>query len=157
MVGFATGGYKASMDIQDEERTMTGRAILIAEADARRLRGVLAARGAAALRDAAHLNELAFELERAVLLAPDAVPADVVVMDSSVQVLDLANGERSEYLLVYPADSDLSAGRISVLAPLGTAMLGYREGDEVEWQMPGGLRRLRIEKVRRPDEHTRRH
>lgn len=145
------------MDTSNDKKTARVRSIVVAEADARRLRGLLAARRDATMHDEAHLSELEFELERALLLARDAIPADVVVMDSSIEVLDLASGERREYTLVYPADSDLAAGRISVLAPLGTAMLGYRQGDEVEWQMPGGLRRLRIEKVRSPDEHTVRH
>jgi regulator of nucleoside diphosphate kinase len=130
--------------------------IVVIEADALRLRSLLAARESTA-RDEIHLTELASELERAQLVTPDAVPADVVVMDSSVEVLDLASGERAEYTLVYPAQSDLPRGRISVLAPLGTAMLGYRKGDEIEWQMPGGRRRLRIEKVRSPHEHPLRH
>jgi regulator of nucleoside diphosphate kinase len=123
-------------------------AIVVTEADARRLRGLLAARRESALRDETHLAELASELERALLVSSDAVPADVVVMDSAVRVRDLSNGEPREFTLVYPAEADLEAGRISVLAPLGTALLGCREGDEVEWLMPGGLRRLRIEKVK---------
>ena len=69
-------------------------------------------------------------------------------------MLDLSSGERREYTLTYPAEADVAAGRISVLAPLGTALLGYREGDEFEWQMPGGLRRLRIEKVRSSHEDS---
>jgi regulator of nucleoside diphosphate kinase len=125
---------------------------MVGEPDAQRLRGLLAARRLSAWRDEAHLDELESELERAVLVAADAVPADVVVMDSEVHVLDLASGERRGYTLVYPADADPATGRISVLAPLGTALLGYREGDEVEWLMPGGLRRLRIVKVGSRDE-----
>jgi regulator of nucleoside diphosphate kinase len=123
-------------------------AIVVTEADARRLRRLLAARRDFALRDEAHLDELESELERALLVTADAVPPDVVVMDSAVRVRDLSNDEPREYKLVYPAEADLDAGRISVLAPLGTALLGFREGDEVEWLMPGGLRRLRIERVR---------
>jgi regulator of nucleoside diphosphate kinase len=64
-----------------------------------------------------------------------------------VRILDLSNGTRQELTLVGPAEANVSARRISVLAPLGTALLGYREGDEVEWLMPGGVRRLRIESV----------
>jgi regulator of nucleoside diphosphate kinase len=63
-------------------------------------------------------------------------------------VLDLVSGERHELTLVLPRESDAGTGRVSVLAPLGTALLGYRVGDEIEWLMPGGLRRLRIEEVR---------
>ncbi|HEU5136197.1 MAG TPA: nucleoside diphosphate kinase regulator [Steroidobacteraceae bacterium] len=132
-------------------------AIVVTEADARRLRGMLAARRESALRDEAHLDELESELERALLVTADAVPPDVVVMDSAVRVRDLSNDEPREYTLVYPAEADLDAGRISVLAPLGTALLGFREGDEVEWLMPGGLRRLRIERVRSRHEAAVRH
>jgi regulator of nucleoside diphosphate kinase len=103
------------------------------------------------------LHELESELERAIVVAREAVPAQVVAMDSAVSVLDLASGQRREYTLVYPADADPAAGRISVLAPLGTALLGYRQGDELEWLMPGGLRRLRIESVRSAHENTVRH
>jgi regulator of nucleoside diphosphate kinase len=136
------------------ERIMPQRILVVADADARRLRGLLAGRRASALHDEAHLHELEAELERAVLVSRDAIPAEVVAMDSAVRVLDLSSGERLEYTLVYPADANLAAGRISVLAPLGTALLGFREGDEFEWRMPGGLRRLRIEKVRSSDENS---
>jgi len=143
------------MDIS--KRISTQRYIVVAEADARRLRGLLAARRESAPHDEAHLLELESELERALVVSRDAVPAQVVAMDSAVSVLDLASGERREYTLVYPADANAAVGRISVLAPLGTALLGYREGDELEWMMPGGLRRLRIERVRSSDENIIRH
>jgi regulator of nucleoside diphosphate kinase len=135
----------------------TPRAIVVAEADARRLRGLLAARRQSTAHDAEHLRQLELELERAVLVSAHAVPAEVVTMESAVSVLDLASGESHDYTLVYPAEADPAVGRISVLAPLGTALLGYREGDEFEWKMPGGVRRLRIESVRSPDENLIRH
>jgi regulator of nucleoside diphosphate kinase len=125
---------------------MRDRPIVVNESDAARLRGLLAAR-ADAVRDQEHLHELAEELERALVLEPGDVPREVVTMHSHVRVLDLATGDRRELELVFPAEADVGAQRISVLAPLGTALLGYREGDEVEWLMPGGLKRLRIEKV----------
>ena len=125
---------------------MTQRAIVITRTDAARLRDLLAARARAQL-DQDHLDELAEELEQARIAEPDEVPADVITLYTRVRVLDLASGERQELTLVLPRESDAGAGRISVLAPLGTALLGYRVGDEVQWQMPGGLRRLRIESV----------
>jgi regulator of nucleoside diphosphate kinase len=131
---------------------MRDQPIVIAASDAARLRGLVAARAAAA-QDQDHLQELAVELERALVLEPGEVPAHVITMDSHVTVLDLTSGARDEWVLVFPADADVRARRISVLAPLGTALLGYREGDEVEWEMPSGLRRLRIEKVRQPGPH----
>ena len=87
------------------------------------------------------------ELERARIATFDEVPENVVTIHSRVQVLDLVSGQRRELTLVLPAESDALAGRISVLAPVGTALLGYRAGDVVEWRVPGGLRRMRIESV----------
>jgi regulator of nucleoside diphosphate kinase len=123
---------------------MTHRAIVITRTDAARLRDLLSARARVQL-DQDHLHELAEELEQARIAEPDEVPDDVITLYTRVRVLDLVSGERQELTLVLPRESDAGAGRISVLAPLGTALLGYRVGDEVRWQMPGGLRRLRIE------------
>ena len=130
---------------------MRDRPIVITRTDAARLRELLATR-ARAERDQAHLQELAEELERARIADPAEVPADVITIHTRIQVLDLVSGERRDLTLVLPLESDASAGRISVLAPLGTALLGFRAGDEVEWQMPGGLRRVRVESVRPPVE-----
>ena len=128
---------------------MRDQPIFVAENDALQLRGLLAARSSAA-RDQEHIAGLAAELERALILEAGRVPRDVITMHSHATVLDLTSGERRELTLVFPWQANVSAGRISVLAPLGTALLGYRVGDEVEWAMPGGLRRLRIEKVSQP-------
>lgn len=125
---------------------MRNQPIVISEPDARVLRGLLTAR-ADTSHDQEHLEELSQELERAQVLQPEQVAADVVTMHRPVRILDLSNGQRHELTLVGPAEANVSARRISVLAPLGTALLGYREGDEVEWLMPGGVRRLRIESV----------
>jgi regulator of nucleoside diphosphate kinase len=125
---------------------MRDRSIEISAPDALLLRGLLRAH-AAGNRDQEHVEELRFELERAHVLEPSEISPKVVTMHRIVQVLDLVSGERQRLVLVSPSQADVRALRISVLAPLGTALLGYREGDEVEWLMPGGIRRLRIESV----------
>jgi regulator of nucleoside diphosphate kinase len=125
---------------------MGHRQIVVTQHDARRLRSLLGNR-ARFERDQDHLEELAHELEQAVVLASEEVPTEVITMQSRVRVLDLVTGERREFVLVFPAEADLAANRVSVLAPLGTALLGYREGDRIEWVMPGGLRRMQIEGV----------
>ena len=132
---------------------MRNRPIVINRTDAARLRDLLAAR-ARVERDQDHLHELQSELERARIAEADEVSDDVISIHARVDVLDLTSGERRELTLVLPRESDPGAGRISVLAPLGTALLGYRTGDEVEWLMPGGLRRLRIEAVRQLADET---
>jgi regulator of nucleoside diphosphate kinase len=68
-------------------------------------------------------------------------------MQSRVRVRDLGSGQDTVYTLVFPREADVNAGRLSVLAPIGTALLGYRQGDEIEWPVPGGLRRLKVMKV----------
>ncbi len=129
---------------------MRERPIVMTESDERKLRGLLGGQSEGAMHDQAHLQELRSELERACLVRAQDLPTDVITMHSRVRVLDLHRRTRSDISVVFPREADVTANRISVLAPLGTALLGFREGDEVEWMMPGGLRRLRVERVRQP-------
>jgi regulator of nucleoside diphosphate kinase len=99
---------------------------------------------------AEHLNSLEGELARATLVATDELPPDVVAMQSTVWFRDLDTQEVDQYQLVYPTEADITAGRISVLAPIGTALLGYRVGDIVKWRVPLGSRRLEITRVVQP-------
>lgn len=91
-----------------------------------------------------HLRALAQELDTADVVEPADVPADVVTMRSRVRVLDMASGEESTYTICYPGEANIDAGKLSVLAPIGTALLGYRAGDVIEWPVPGGVRVLKI-------------
>ena len=79
-------------------------------------------------RDKEHIDRLEEELARSVPVAPDEVPADVVTMHSRVRVRDLGSGAERTHALVYPHEAHLPSERLSVLAPLGTALLGYRRG-----------------------------
>ena len=94
-----------------------------------------------------YLNRLEEELERAETVEPQEVSPDVITMRSKVRLKDLRTGEEVVYSLVFPTEADFSAGKISVLAPIGTAMLGYREGSVIEWHVPSGLRRLKVEEI----------
>lgn len=125
---------------------MNKRPIVISESNARVLRGLLHAR-TGTMHDQGHLEELRLELDQAIVLDASELSPNVVTMYSDVRVRDLASGHAQQLTLVYPNEADVSAGRISVLAPLGTALLGYRTGNVVEREMPGGLRRLLIEEV----------
>ena len=80
----------------------------------------------------------------ATIVASDAVPPDVITMQSQAVVKDKTTGERRLATLVYPAEANEAAGRISVVAPLGTALLGASAGQTVECDSPDGLRRLSI-------------
>lgn len=93
------------------------------------------------------LSLLERELERAIVVKPEEVSANVVTMNSQVELLDLDTDERRCLTLVFPALAGIDAGRVSVLAPLGTVLLGSREGTCVTWTTPRGPRRLRVERV----------
>ena len=90
---------------------------------------------------------LAQELERAEIVQPASISMDTVTMHSRVLVRDLNSDIESSYTLVFPQDADIAQAKISILAPIATALLGYREGDEIEWPTPGGRRRFKIVKV----------
>ena len=126
--------------------------IIVTDRDISRLRGLLGGQRQASFRDQGHLSQLQSELERALVLAADELPAGVVTIDSLVRMVDLDSGKRSVLTLVLPHEADVGRRRISVLAPIGTALLGFRAGDDVEWVMPGGTRRLHIEHVVQPNQ-----
>jgi regulator of nucleoside diphosphate kinase len=93
------------------------------------------------------LDVLDGELARAAIVKPSDLPHDVVAMNSTVWFRDLESEEIERYTLVFPSDADVIRDRISVLAPIGTALLGYRLGDIVEWRVPRGHCQLEIIKV----------
>ncbi|MFB3819624.1 MAG: nucleoside diphosphate kinase regulator [Candidatus Methylomirabilales bacterium] len=130
---------------------MSERTIYISDADNERLERLVFGprrwRHPWDVRDQEYLQALEAELERAHIVPAAEIPADVVTMHSRVQVTDLDGGTTRNLTLVFPAEADAAQGKISVLAPLGTALLGSRAGDTVEWPVPGGRRRFRIEAV----------
>ncbi|HYG99052.1 MAG TPA: nucleoside diphosphate kinase regulator [Terriglobales bacterium] len=98
-------------------------------------------------RDQTLLDRLEGELSRAKVVSGKQVSADVVTMNSRVRVTDLDTGKEATYQVVFPRDANASKNMISVLAPIGTALLGFKVGSEIEWETPGGLRRLRIDAI----------
>lgn len=123
--------------------------IHITREDHRRLSELASVHVPAGSRLAGPLARLREELARAVVT--DAPPAlDLVTMHSTVRIADLDTGECEEYTLAYPERADPERGLLSVLAPIGTAILGYAQGDELAWETPGGVRRLRIAQVKPP-------
>jgi len=95
----------------------------------------------------AALEVLEEELERAHIVNPEALPPDVITMNSEVLLRDLETGQTRSYKLVYPASVKQYPDAVSVMAPLGMALLGYRAGETIEWPVPKGMRRLKVLKV----------
>src|ERR1044071_3264604 len=127
---------------------MKNQNIIITAPDHEELTYAIAASGKLSERGRAEMSALQSELNRAGIVAAEEIPPDVITMNSRAELLDLETGERIELTLVFPIDANIEAGKISVLAPLGTAMLGYRVGDEFAWNVPYGVRRLKVTAVR---------
>ena len=126
---------------------MESREIYITKYDLARLRELLHVGISVAERDRQSLKSLQNELDRAHIVEPTAVPHDVVTMNSHVRLKDLETNEEKAYTLVFPSEANLEQQKISILAPIGTAILGYRAGDAVEWRVPCRIRKLRVEEI----------
>ena len=118
--------------------------IIVTASDHAELSSVITATGKLSGRLRWELRLLENELKHARIVAPEDVPFDVITMNTRAELLDLESGEHMEFTLVLPRDENINDGKISVLAPLGTAMLGYRVGDEFQWHVPYGIRRLKV-------------
>ncbi|MBZ4417236.1 nucleoside diphosphate kinase regulator [Myxococcus sp. RHSTA-1-4] len=120
--------------------------LIVTETDLERLRSVIDHQGGGRMAELAEM--LDGELSRARVVASEAVPPDVVTMNSTVVFEDEQTGERRQVTLVYPRDARSDEGRISVLAPIGSALIGLSVGQSITWPLPGGRsKRLRIVEV----------
>ncbi|HRO43442.1 MAG TPA: GreA/GreB family elongation factor [Flavipsychrobacter sp.] len=87
---------------------------------------------------------LAYELNRAVVVKKDAFPPHAIRLNSKVSVLDLETDKVHEFTIVMPEQANIREQKISVLTPMGTALIGFRKAEEVRWKVPAGLKRFRI-------------
>ncbi|QDU35971.1 Regulator of nucleoside diphosphate kinase [Maioricimonas rarisocia] len=123
------------------------RRCLISREDHDQLENLLLGEFAAAFSDKTYVQSLRLKLSVAEVVEAGAIPSDVVTMNSTIRIRDTRTNEDETYTLVYPRDADIASGHLSVLAPIGTAILGQRVGDRVRWQVPGGTTRLCIEAI----------
>lgn len=126
---------------------LSRRVIYMTEFDHRRLIGFFDVLRARTALDHPRLRELEGDLKHARVLPVDAMPANVVTMNSTVRLRDLDSGELLSLTLVFPGAAEASRGRVSVLAPLGLALLGARESEELRLPTAKRDRRLRIEEI----------
>ena len=113
--------------------------IIITEEDYQQLKGYIN-------HDAGNDEEmtLSAELKRAVILSKDAFPSHAVRLNSKVSVQDLDTDRVIEFTLVMPAHADMHKNKVSILTPMGAALIGFRKGEEVRWKVPAGFKRFRI-------------
>lgn len=94
-----------------------------------------------------HIHDLEEELNKAVIVEPKDIPSNVITMNSKFRIKDLETNEDTVYTLVFPFDADLEKNKLSILAPIGVAVIGYTLGDIIEWDVPAGKRRIKIEEI----------
>lgn len=117
-------------------------AITLSSVDIQRLDRILDAGPVSA---SANVEALREELSRAEVVEPQQMPADVITMNSRVRLLNESTGKTHELTLVYPQAADAAQGLVSVLAPVGSALLGLSTGQSIDWPMPDGtVSRLRV-------------
>ena len=121
--------------------------IFITTKDAEKLRRLIREAYHTEYRGSDYLKQLAGEIEKASVVRSDQIPSDVITLNSTARLVDQETNEEMIYSLVFPEDADTSQGKISILAPIGTAMLGYKVGDTFEWDTPGGTRIIHVKEI----------
>ena len=128
------------------QSTLASKEVIVTEADFDQLKALLDSRQYRATHPVS-LMVLKEDLDRSRVVPPAEVPRGVVTMRSRVRVRDLADDEIDTYTLVYPDEADVNEGKVSVLAPIGMALLGSPAGETIRFEAPAGKRRLKIERV----------
>lgn len=119
--------------------------ITVSSLDLARLEALLDTPAVSAMPGAAALSD---ELTRATVLAPEQMPDGIVMMHSRVECEDASKGEKHVLTLVFPREANVDEGKVSVLAPVGSALLGLSVGQSIDWDAPGGRRlELRVTAV----------
>jgi regulator of nucleoside diphosphate kinase len=116
--------------------------LIITARDLARLRHVID------LHDTPTAEQLDSDLQRATVVSEGEVPPTVVTMNSEVAYEDCRTGERRIVRIVFPNEADAGRGKISVMAPIGSALIGLSVGQETEWRVPGGRKRIRVVEIR---------
>lgn len=106
--------------------------ILITERDYLRIRHILSTHASD------DFENLEIEIERAKIIAENEIPSDLVRMNSTVRFMTLQDEKEMKFTLVFPEEADFSKGKISILAPLGSALIGLRVNQEINWMFPDG-------------------
>ena len=97
--------------------------------------------------DVSEAEKLLHELNSAIILDPDKIPGDVVTMNSVIKISFADSGKQQEFKIVYPNDSNFKEKKVSIFSPIATALIGFRVGDLIEWIVPGGLTKIRIDEI----------
>jgi len=92
-------------------------------------------------------ERLVNELNAAKIVEPEAIPSNVVTMNSIVKLSFLDNNKQITFQIVYPGQASVKENKISIFSPIATALIGYKVNDEIEWIVPAGLTRIRVDEI----------
>ncbi len=95
----------------------------------------------------ADADKLIAELDSAEIVEPQAIPSNVVTMNSIVKLSFLNSNKQVQFQIVYPDQAGIKQNKISIFSPIATALIGYKVGDEIEWVVPAGLTQLKIDEI----------
>lgn len=123
---------------------MNEKQISLTTYDMERLERLINAMESSKARKKQCVDKLNHELDSADIFDPQDIPGDVITMNSVIRIKDLESGEETTYTLVFPSDASIERRRISIFSEIGTALIGRRAGDIIEWQVPSGLKRLQV-------------
>jgi len=123
---------------------MSKKLIYITDNDMKRLKELIMEAGNGNKK---YLRELKDELDKGEVVDSRDIPNNIITMNSKVRLRDINTQKEMICWLVFPDDSNADQGKISILAPIGTALLGYKVGDIIEWKVPAGLTKLKVEEI----------
>ena len=126
---------------------MSKKLIYITNNDMKRLRELIRVAREFGNGGKKYLRDLENELNNGKVVDSRHVPQDVITMNSNVRLKDINTQKEMICWLVFPDDSNADQGKISILAPIGTALLGYKIGDIIEWKVPAGLAKFKVEEI----------
>jgi regulator of nucleoside diphosphate kinase len=107
-------------------------------------------------KDSTNIREIALltqELDRAIINKDGAVDQSIIRMNSKVTIEDVNSKQQMKVQIVMPSQANLKEGKVSILAPVCVAIIGFKENDEVEWQLPSGIKNLKIISVNNETNH----
>jgi regulator of nucleoside diphosphate kinase len=99
------------------------------------------------LKNADYIKALSLELKKSEIVEPTKIPKQVATMNSKVRFKFLDSDQTLEYSIVFPEQADIANGKISILSPIATALIGYGTNDIIEWPTPSGLKKIKIEEI----------
>jgi len=129
---------------------MENKEIFMVEDDINAIKKLTADNGSVYGSNRKYFEQLIKEVSRAKVIKKVQAPDGLVRLGSMVEIIDEQSAEKTVFKLVLPQEASPDDDKVSILAPIGTAVIGYRQNDVIEWKVPLGIRRIKLNKVENP-------